>query len=933
MCASVEEVLREEFGVGLGDEGVNILDPATGTGNFIVHLMQRIPKQKLEYAYRNQLFANEVMLLPYYIAALNIEHEYRDLTGHYEPFEGLCFVDTLDLAEGRQLPMFAEKNTQRVEREKQTPITVIIGNPPYNVGQLNENDNNKNRKYKIIDERVSETYAVDSAATNKNALSDAYVKFIRWATDRLQGRDGIVCFVSNNSFVDQIAFDGMRKHLLKDFSRIYHLDLHGNVRKNPKLSGTTHNVFGIQVGVGITVAVRSVEHEDHRLYYYRVPEFWRREEKLRWLAACADSTSYRPFVGMEIEGEDTLSPTDSLQTGPRQAPHPRTPSPQAGRGAYERSAGWPTSPENWHMLKPAARELRRERTPAEDRLWQRLRHQQLGCKFRRQQSIDRFIVDYYCHEASLIVEVDGPVHDYTPEEDSLRQAYLESLGYQVIRFRNEDVFESLDGVVELIMEALRNSPPASSDPQGNFLPASPARGEGEESATPSLLAGRGQGVGSQVPWRELVPDAHYTWLIPQRADEFASLIPIGSRETKAAGDLDAEAIFGVFSNGVKTNRDAVVYDFDRAALIERVRQAIDDYNTEVDRWRRSGGKDSVDDFVRYERIKWSEGLKANLKRGQYADFSESEIRCALYRPFTKQFLFFDDVLNERRYQFPSIFPTPATELENRVIALTDLGSEKPFMTLISDGITDLHLVGAGSGTQCFPFYVYETHSSAFSSYAGETPPPHPLPASREGERRENITDWALAQFREHYGDEAITKWDIFYYVYGLLHHPGYRERYADNLKRDLPRLPFAPDFWAFAEAGRALADLHLNYETVEPYELQWIVDDSVPMSYHVEKMRLSPDRTSLEVNDWLTLADIPPEVYEYRLGNRSALEWVIDQYQVKTDARSGITSDPNNRDNPEYIVRLVERVVRVSLETMQIVNALAQNDVLEDTYR
>jgi predicted helicase len=272
-------------------------------------------------------------------------------------------------------------------------------------------------------------------------------------------------------------------------------------------------------------------------------------------------------------------------------------------------------------------------------------------------------------------------------------------------------------------------------------------------------------------------------------------------------------------------------------------------------------------------------------------------------------------------------------LENRVIALTDLGSEKPFMTLISDGITDLHLVGAGSGTQCFPFYVYETHSSAFSSYAGETPPPHPLPASREGERRENITDWALAQFREHYGDEAITKWDIFYYVYGLLHHPGYRERYADNLKRDLPRLPFAPDFWAFAEAGRALADLHLNYETVEPYELQWIVDDSVPMSYHVEKMRLSPDRTSLEVNDWLTLADIPPEVYEYRLGNRSALEWVIDQYQVKTDARSGITSDPNKRDDPEYIVRLVERVVRVSLETVQIVNTLAQNDVLEDTYR
>jgi hypothetical protein len=215
MCSAVEEVLENEFGLRLGDEGVNILDPATGTGNFIVNLMRRVPRQHLPRVYREQLFANEVMLLPYYIASLNIEHEYYDLTGSYEPFEGLCFVDTLDLAEGRQMRMafMTEENAERVEREKQTPITVIIGNPPYNVGQINENDNNKNRAYEIIDERVSETYARDSSATNKNALFDAYVKFFRWATDRLGNRDGVVAYVSNNSFVDQLAFDGMRKHL------------------------------------------------------------------------------------------------------------------------------------------------------------------------------------------------------------------------------------------------------------------------------------------------------------------------------------------------------------------------------------------------------------------------------------------------------------------------------------------------------------------------------------------------------------------------------------------------------------------------------------------------------------------------------------------------------------------------------------------------
>ncbi|MBZ0300614.1 MAG: N-6 DNA methylase, partial [Anaerolineae bacterium] len=246
MCAAVEEVLLNEFGVKLGDDGVFVIDPCTGTGSFVVNLLRRAfasNPRHFERFYREQLFANEVMLMPYYIASLNIEHEYYELTGQYEAFEGVCFVDTLDLAEGAQMKLafMTEANTERVERQKQAPITVILGNPPYNVGQLNENDNNKNRKYAIVDQRVSETYAKDSKASNKNALSDPYVKFFRWATDRLQGRDGVVCFVSNNSFVDQIAFDGMRKHLLQDFTSLYHVDLHGNVRQNPKLSGTTHN--------------------------------------------------------------------------------------------------------------------------------------------------------------------------------------------------------------------------------------------------------------------------------------------------------------------------------------------------------------------------------------------------------------------------------------------------------------------------------------------------------------------------------------------------------------------------------------------------------------------------------------------------------------------------------------------------------------------
>ena len=330
MCASVAEVLQTEFGKTLGDKDVQILDPCTGTGNFIVNLLRRIPKRDLPRMYRQQLFANEVMLLPYYIAALNIEHAYFELTGEYESFDGLCFVDTLDLAEAkqRQFAVMSEVNAERVKRQKSAHITVIVGNPPYNVGQLNENDNNKNRRYEVTDRRIKETYAKDSRATSVSKLNDPYVKFFRWAIDRLQGRDGIVCYVSNNSFVDQIAFDGMRRRLLLDFTQVYHLDLHGNVRKNPKLSGSTHNVFGIQVGVGITIAVRKAQASPHdgaegdgvgRLLYHRVPETWRKEQKLAWLREKA-SIAGVDWTGLYPDRQNTWLVPDNADEFARFAP-------------------------------------------------------------------------------------------------------------------------------------------------------------------------------------------------------------------------------------------------------------------------------------------------------------------------------------------------------------------------------------------------------------------------------------------------------------------------------------------------------------------------------------------------------------------------------------------------------------------------------------
>ena len=284
MVKSVEEILQQEFGKSLSDEGVHILDPFVGTGNFIVRIMQEIRKTSLQYKYRHELHCNEVMLLPYYIASMNIEHEYFELTGNYQPFESICLVDTFDMAKQEQVEMFVEENTARVERQMQTPMFVIIGNPPYNTSQVNENDNNKNRRYPVLDKRVSDTYAKDSKATNKNALSDPYVKAIRWASDRIR-EEGIVALVTNNSFIDAIAFDGMRKYLANDFNHIYILDLKGNVRRDSMREGIPigekHTVFGLaaMVGIAVTFFVRSRECKDDRIFYSTVDWKTTRQEK------------------------------------------------------------------------------------------------------------------------------------------------------------------------------------------------------------------------------------------------------------------------------------------------------------------------------------------------------------------------------------------------------------------------------------------------------------------------------------------------------------------------------------------------------------------------------------------------------------------------------------------------------------------------------
>jgi predicted helicase len=403
-----------------------------------------------------------------------------------------------------------------------------------------------------------------------------------------------------------------------------------------------------------------------------------------------------------------------------------------------------------------------------------------------------------------------------------------------------------------------------------------------------------------IEWQELQPDAKHTWLTEGMRDEFASFIPIGDKETKAKANT--KTIFKTYSSGLKTNRDVWAYNFNEIALVENIVSFIDTYNEQVYKWSRTKNQNvNIDDFVAYDEknISWSRDLKLDLQRGKPAEFTEDKVRKALYRPFTKSYLFFDRVLNEEVYGLPAIFPPSTVEHKNQVICLAGLGDRKGFGSLLTDDIPSLDL--AFEKAQCFPFYTYDEDGA---------------------NRRENVTDWALGEFRGRYGDEGITKWDVFHYVYAVLHHPLYRERYAANLKRELPRIPYAPDFRGFAAAGARLAEIHVNYEGQPEYPLERIENGAGPLDWRVERMRLGKDKGSLAYNDFLTLNGIPAAAFEYRLGNRSALEWVIDQYRVTIDRRSGIVNDPNRPADPSYILRLVGQVLTVSLETVEIVRSL-----------
>jgi predicted helicase len=698
MIESADWLCQKHFGKSLIDKNVEILDPAVGTGTFITELIEHFRGQpaKLRYKYMEELHANEVAILPYYVANVNIEATYAAING-YEEFPNLCFVDTLDNTEalraqknqhvGDLFGGMSDVNIARIKRQNKKTISVVIGNPPYNANQLNENENNKNREYPEIDRRIKGTYIAKSTA-QKTKRYDMYSRFFRWATDRIDD-NGIVAFITNRNFIAAREADGFRRVVGAEFNDIYIIDLGGDVRADPRLSGTKHNVFGIQTGVAISFLVKREKTKGCRIRYVRRPELETAEDKLAFL--------------------QTTKLSSLLMT-------------------------------------------------------------------------------------------------------------------------------------------------------------------------------------------DVNPDDRQNWL-DQTGNDFEDLIPIASKETKAAKTPSQErAVFRLVANAIKTNRDEWVYAHDKRELIMKIRYFLDHLNLQI----KKGLSDL--DALDYS-IKWSSALKT---RRNAISYNDDWIIDSMFRPFVRKLFYADPKINDRLTNNHYVAFGERLSKTNTCLYFVS-GSRLEFCVLAIDSPTNYALLSLDPVQFVSRFRFGDNFEGV-----------------------DNITDWALDKFRAHYCPEknakrTITKDAIFQYVYGVLHDPIYREKYALNLGRGFPRIPFYANFWRWAEWGNHLLALHTGYETVKPWPLHRVdaADEKSRNAGLTPKPLLRADQETgnIRVDSETHLTGVPLEAWTYRLGNRSALDWILDQYKEKTPKDPTISEKFNTyrfADHKEKVIDLLKRVTRVSVETMKI---------------
>ncbi|MCY1662143.1 DEAD/DEAH box helicase [Chryseobacterium sp. SL1] len=748
---SVADVLEKEFKRNISDENVHILDPFTGTGTFITRLLQSgvIRPEDLERKYKKEIHANEIVLLAYYIASINIENVFHDLTPDpndgigkevYHPFDGICLTDTFQLGEtkeGEQLfdEMFPQ-NSKRVQDQQKVPVRIIIGNPPYSIGQKSANDNAQNQSYPKLDKRIADTYAKLSNAGLNKSLYDAYIKAFRWSTDRLDPKNGgIIAFVSNGAWLDGNSTDGFRKAIEEEFSSIYVFNLRGNARSSGAMRQKEGGgVFGIgsRTPISITLLVKNpdAKNEKATIHYHDIGDYLDTKQKLQ------------------------------------------------------------------------------------------------------------IIKDFKTFE------------------------------------------------------------------------------------NPNILL------------KQLQPNEHGDW-ISLRNDSFESYIPLAPEKKF---DIKSRSIFNLNVIGISTNRDAWVYNFSKEKVATNMQRMISFYNEQSNAFKllkQTNPKLEVEDFVNGDttKISWTRALRNDVKRNIIHSYNITYFRKGIYRPFINQNLYFDKDFIESPGLNSQLFPNE--KLENLIINITGVGASKDFSVIISNKLTGIDTI---EKNQTFPLYYYEENKFLQKSLFDE--------ASEEKYiRRDAISDFIYERAKKQYG-KNVTKEDIFYYVYGFLHSKEYRETFANDLKKMLPRLPLleeVKDFWAFSKAGRQLADLHLNYETVAPYPgvvtvfsplnisntmSEALKEEKEYLNYRVEKMRFPKkgQKDTIIYNSQIVIENIPAKAYEYIVNGKSAIEWIMERYQITTHKDSGITNNPNDWSkevgNPKYILDLLLSIINVSVQTVDIVEGL-----------